>query len=87
MCTYWIVGDGNGVVSSAVVPGEKPLSVTLRVLVGRVGIAQSKNNLQLNQMKPVPSGLLSCNQADFKPGSKDLDCFPFLQRLFESTNC
>lgn len=29
------------------------------VLVGHVGIAQSKNNLQLNQMKPVPSGLLS----------------------------
>lgn len=72
MYPYWIVGDGNGLVSSAVVPGEKPHSVTLPPLVGHVGTAQSKNN----QMKLVASGLLSCNQEVFKPGSTDLDCFP-----------
>lgn len=70
------MGDGNGLVSYAVVPGEKPHSATLPPLVGHVGTAQSKNNLQLSQMKLVPSGLLSCNQEVFKPGSTDLDCFP-----------
>lgn len=69
MSPYWIVGDGDGLVSSAVVSSEThtPCSQVLRAQL-RAGISAAKPDEAV-----ISSGHWTFHQEDFKTGNNSLN--------------